>query len=814
MGQVEQQLAPFLRLYEADGTNVFDILGSSQTRPLDEPDEIVMFCVDCSASMSASTDLMGIDTSEDLDQGAQMHQIPPGVYTRVLLEHTNRAVGLHEIYDDVLGCVVDCVHGNKANIASKMLSLVFDLTTTELKKQRAQPMYSWTQRGANQVRMDQLEAFAAGLKRFEEELIDMILLRTMAMSQQKWGWNVGDRLHGQVQMQPLPHEVTLIPDALKRPIKLDLIQDPVIAADGQVYSRQTISKWMSIRSSSPLTGLMLESTELRSHFELAEQADKWLQGEDLLEPPFPKSFLDLYKIAFRGMRGRNNSFQLSFNTVLVPSAQTISSAGIAGGSVIRITIANDANAIQVETSQSCLVKVYKGHQRPDFCFWVPDNTTSTFASILAKYWRHQWTQDPSIEYERNEVWTGLKEYGDSCLTGNIMSNTSRLILYLNPHTATGILGPELLRATSDVSQSLSESEDEDGDVDSRVLVLKVLVAEIVSTEQESRLLSRLEGLKQMFDAMVNRLIAYSYKTHIGLVTFSSTAKVSQSITHVIENFRRSVQSMHASGDTALWDALKLSQTELLPRNTLELSDVSSLRTNEIAVDSVCIGDDNNRDLIAVSNMLKSYCFYPQDLTTALATCEMEPVLSQTERPTRDFSMVNDQRASMLNTFFNMRARASSTVVTQDVYPKRREHPRLEDTFVQLANPVRSNASNSFSLPTLRASRLLVDMREMAANPHPKYDCYVSEADMFFWKVVIEGPLETPYEDCSFLLYLEMPENFPAFPPKGRFVTPLFHPNINRHGRICHSIFGRDWTTDTALKNVLDTVYGLMLKDGH
>jgi ubiquitin-protein ligase len=62
-----------------------------------------------------------------------------------------------------------------------------------------------------------------------------------------------------------------------------------------------------------------------------------------------------------------------------------------------------------------------------------------------------------------------------------------------------------------------------------------------------------------------------------------------------------------------------------------------------------------------------------------------------------------------------------------------------------------------------------------------------------------------------MLYLEMPENFPAFPPKGRLVTACFHPNINRHGRICHSIFDRDWTTDTTLKDVLDTVYGLLLQ---
>lgn len=69
--------------------------------------------------------------------------------------------------------------------------------------------------------------------------------------------------------------------------------------------------------------------------------------------------------------------------------------------------------------------------------------------------------------------------------------------------------------------------------------------------------------------------------------------------------------------------------------------------------------------------------------------------------------------------------------------------------MQLANCVRTNTASSFSLPTLRVSRLLVEMREMAANPHPKYDCYVSEADMFFWKVVIEGVSLTCTE-CIFV----------------------------------------------------------------
>jgi ubiquitin-protein ligase len=61
-----------------------------------------------------------------------------------------------------------------------------------------------------------------------------------------------------------------------------------------------------------------------------------------------------------------------------------------------------------------------------------------------------------------------------------------------------------------------------------------------------------------------------------------------------------------------------------------------------------------------------------------------------------------------------------------------------------------------------------------------------------------------------LLYIEMEADYPMFPPKARFITPIHHPNINRHGRICHSILDRNWTADTTTKDVIDTIYSLLL----
>jgi ubiquitin-protein ligase len=56
----------------------------------------------------------------------------------------------------------------------------------------------------------------------------------------------------------------------------------------------------------------------------------------------------------------------------------------------------------------------------------------------------------------------------------------------------------------------------------------------------------------------------------------------------------------------------------------------------------------------------------------------------------------------------------------------------------------------------------------------------------------------------------MGDNYPMSPPEARFITPIYHPNINRHGRICHSILDRNWTLDTSTKDLIDTIYSLLL----
>jgi len=144
------------------------------------------------------------------------------------------------------------------------------------------------------------------------------------------------------------------------------------------------------------------------------------------------------------------------------------------------------------------------------------------------------------------------------------------------------------------------------------------------------------------------------------------------------------------------------------------------------------------------------------------------------------------------------------------------HPNLQDSFVQLtADTARSTNSGTSGLngarQNLRTSRLKTEMRQIVTNANLNYDVYVSESDMSFWKIVMTGPNESPYAQGTFVLYMDMEETYPTFAPKARFITKIHHPNVNAHGRICHSIFDRDWTSDTSMPTLLNTVYGLLFQ---
>lgn len=76
---------------------------------------------------------------------------------------------------------------------------------------------------------------------------------------------------------------------------------------------------------------------------------------------------------------------------------------------------------------------------------------------------------------------------------------------------------------------------------------------------------------------------------------------------------------------------------------------------------------------------------------------------------------------------------------------------------------------------------------------------------------LEGPQGTPYEGKFFLLKLIFSPEFPASPPRGFFLTKIYHPNVDMStGAICVNTLKKDWTSETSMSHVLAVIRCLLI----
>merc|ERR1719263_2222580 len=60
-------------------------------------------------------------------------------------------------------------------------------------------------------------------------------------------------------------------------------------------------------------------------------------------------------------------------------------------------------------------------------------------------------------------------------------------------------------------------------------------------------------------------------------------------------------------------------------------------------------------------------------------------------------------------------------------------------------------------------------------------------DVSFWRVLIEGPQDSPFVGGVFALNVVVPQDYPFSAPKITFETPIYHCNVSDTGKICLNI---------------------------
>jgi ubiquitin-conjugating enzyme E2 A len=86
---------------------------------------------------------------------------------------------------------------------------------------------------------------------------------------------------------------------------------------------------------------------------------------------------------------------------------------------------------------------------------------------------------------------------------------------------------------------------------------------------------------------------------------------------------------------------------------------------------------------------------------------------------------------------------------------------------------------------------------------------LNESNLFEWQAIIIGPDDTPYEGGIYELELSIPYNYPVKPPKVRFKTEIFHPNIYKNGNICIDILQDQWSEVMSIEKILISIRSLL-----
>eukprot|EP01056_Protomagalhaensia_sp_Gyna25_P003593 Protomagalhaensia_sp_Gyna_25__3592@NODE_3229_length_669_cov_246_077778_g2707_i0_p1_GENE_NODE_3229_length_669_cov_246_077778_g2707_i0NODE_3229_length_669_cov_246_077778_g2707_i0_p1_ORF_typecomplete_len154_score21_90UQ_con/PF00179_26/8_6e49ProkE2_B/PF14461_6/7_2e09RWD/PF05773_22/0_015UEV/PF05743_13/0_057_NODE_3229_length_669_cov_246_077778_g2707_i050511 len=106
-------------------------------------------------------------------------------------------------------------------------------------------------------------------------------------------------------------------------------------------------------------------------------------------------------------------------------------------------------------------------------------------------------------------------------------------------------------------------------------------------------------------------------------------------------------------------------------------------------------------------------------------------------------------------------------------------------------------------------RINKEIHDLKHDCPPGIEAEPDSHNQRYFRIKVEGPQGTVYEGGIYKLELFLPESYPMEPPKVRFLTKIYHPNIDKLGRICLDVLKDKWSPALQVRTVLLSIQALL-----
>lgn len=109
-----------------------------------------------------------------------------------------------------------------------------------------------------------------------------------------------------------------------------------------------------------------------------------------------------------------------------------------------------------------------------------------------------------------------------------------------------------------------------------------------------------------------------------------------------------------------------------------------------------------------------------------------------------------------------------------------------------------------------SKRLIRDLQAIKADTEWHFTAEPDESNLSKILATFPGPVQSPYQGGTFAIEFNVPPEYPLKPPRARFATKVFHPNVSSQtGAICLDILKDKWTPVYSLLSILISLQQLL-----